>query len=69
MFNLKITTLMMYLVVAAGIGAGGTMFVIHMNNTATANATAVMNQKPQPIRPTETLRHVETVNTGRTKEY
>ncbi|WP_443694903.1 hypothetical protein [Pseudomonas sp.] len=69
MINLKITTLIMYLVVAAGVSAGGTMFLIHMNNTASVDAMAVMNSKSQPVRPAETFRHIDPVNTGRTKEY
>jgi len=67
MLNLKITTLVIYLLVAGGIGAGS-MFVIRNDSTASADATAVMNCKA-PDHPAEPRRHVEPVNSGRNKEY
>jgi hypothetical protein len=72
MLNLKITTLLLYLLLAGGVGAGS-MFFIRNDNTALADATAVMNCKapdfPTETRRVEPRRHVETVNSGRDKEY
>lgn len=69
MLNLKVSTLMMYLILAAGVSAAGTTIFINMNNTASADATAVLNCKQPPVRSAETFRHADTVNTGRSKEY
>lgn len=68
MINLKVSTLVMCLIVAAGISAAGTSLFFNMRNTASADAPAVLNCKP-PVRSAETFRHVEPVNTGRNKEY
>lgn len=67
MLNLKITTLIVYLLLAGGVGAGGSYF-ISMNSSASADATAVLNCKT-PGRAAEPSRHVDPVNTGRDKEY
>lgn len=68
MLNLKIATLVVYLLIATGVGAGGSALFISMNSSASADATAVLNCK-QPIRPAEPRRHADTVNSGRDKEF
>jgi hypothetical protein len=67
--NLKVSTLVMCLIIAAGISAAGTSLFFNMRNTASADATAVLNCKQPPDRSAETFRHAEPVNTGRNKEY
>lgn len=68
MLNLKVSTLVIYLIVSAGVSAAGTTVFIKMNSTASADAAAVLNCKP-PARSAETFRHADPVNTGRNKEY
>jgi hypothetical protein len=67
MLNLKVTSLIVYLVLAGAVGAGST-YLISMNSFASADATAVLNCK-NPSRSAEPLRHVDPVNSGRNKEY
>lgn len=69
MVNLKVSTLAIYLVIAAGVSAAGTTLFINTNSAATADVTAVANCKQPPVRSAETFRHADTVNTDRTKEY
>ncbi|HGC8067015.1 TPA: hypothetical protein ACI1IR_004375 [Yersinia enterocolitica] len=68
MLNLKVTTLVVFLVASAGIGAAGSAIVMKMTSIATADATAVLNCKPS-AQPAEKFRHADPVNTGRNKEY
>lgn len=65
MLNLKITTLVIFMVVSAAVGVAGTTLIMTATS-ASADATAVLNCKPQAAEP---LRHVDPVNTGRNKEY
>lgn len=65
MLNLKITTLVIFMFAAAAAGVAGTALVM-TSSSASADATAVLNCKPQASEP---LRHVDPVNTGRNKEY
>lgn len=65
MLNIKITTLVIIMAVAASVGVAGTALVM-TSSSASADATAVLNCKPQTAEP---LRHVDPVNTGRNKEY
>lgn len=67
MLNLKVTTLIMFLVVSAGVGAAGSTIVMRTNSPAATDANAALNCKPSPR--AETFRHADTVNTGRDKEY
>lgn len=67
MINLKIMWLVMYLLIAGGLGAATTYFISN-NSSASADATAVLNCK-QPVRPAERSRHVDPVNSGLDKEY
>lgn len=66
MLNIKIVTLVLMLVGSAVIGGAGT--AIYVNSaSASADATAVLNCKPQ--HPPETFKHVDPVNTGSNKGY
>lgn len=69
MINLKVSTLVICLIVAAGMSAAGTSFFFSMRNTISTDATAVANCKQPTVQPAETFRHAESVNTGRNKEY
>ena len=67
MLNLKVTTLIMFLVVSAGVGAAGSTIVMQTNKPTATTPTAALDCKPSPR--AETFRHADTVNTGRNKEY
>ncbi|CZZ75360.1 MULTISPECIES: hypothetical protein [Gammaproteobacteria] len=67
MLNIKVITLVLLLAGSAVIGGAGTAVYIN-SASATADATAVLNCKPDQ-RPAETFKHVDPVNTGRDKGY
>lgn len=69
MINLKVSTLVMCLTLAAGISAAGMSFLFSMHSTALSDSTDILNCKQPTVRSAETFRHAEPVSTGRNKEY
>ena len=67
MLNIKVITLVLMLAGSAIVGWAGTAVYIN-SASATADAMAVLNCKPEQ-RPAETFKHVDPVNTGRSKGY
>jgi hypothetical protein len=67
MLNIKIIYLVLLVAGSAVVGGAGT--AVYMNSAmATADASAVLNCKPER-RPAETFKHVDPVNTGSDKGY
>ena len=66
MLNIKVVTLVLLLAGSAVVGGAGTAVYIN-SASASAEATAVLNCKPEHRR--ETFKHVDPVNTGNDKGY
>lgn len=68
MLNIKVVTLVLLLAGSAVVGGVGTAVYIN-SASASVDAMAVLNCKPESQRPPETFKHVDPVNTGRDKGY